>query len=126
MSRVWDIVQKHIDDYGVREAEIARRMGTVPQTLNSWKKRGLTKLPDAALILGLSEVTKRPYREVLDAVLEDIRYLPEEVVEHDRRSAPMKPGAVVDMATRRKKPVPKTADAAARQGAVEETDPGTT
>lgn len=89
MSQIWEIVQAHIDAYGPSEAEVARRMGTSPQTLNSWKKRGLRKLPDAHLLLGLARVTQTPYEDVLRAALSDIRYLPKEVVEHDARSAPM-------------------------------------
>lgn len=91
MSHVWAIVQKHIDAYGVREAEIARRMGTAPQTLNSWKNRGIHKLPDARLLLALANITGVAYEDVLNAALMDIRYLPREVVGSAQQPAPKKP-----------------------------------
>ena len=77
-GHLWQIIQEHLDAYGVREAEFARRIGTSPQTVNSWKKRGVRSLPDKALLVGVSEVTRRPYDEVLTAVLFDISYLPKE------------------------------------------------
>ncbi|TSD68085.1 hypothetical protein [Aeromicrobium piscarium] len=92
VPNIWALVQAHIDDTGVTEATIAKRAGTKPQTINSWKARGLTKLPEAWLIKSLAREVRVPYREMLDAVLRDIRYLPEEVVGDERDSAPNTPG----------------------------------
>lgn len=89
-GHLWEIIQKHLDDYGVREAEFARRIGTSPQTVSSWKKRGLRTLPDKRLLVGVSDVTRRSYDEVLDAVLRDTLYLPKEAG-NDERSATTKP-----------------------------------
>lgn len=74
MTRLWAIVQAHLDKYGVREAALARRMDTTPQTLNTWKKRGLKTLPAKHLLEALARETGTPYEEVLDAVLADIGY----------------------------------------------------
>ncbi len=74
MSHLWDIIQAHLDEYGVREAALARRMDTSPQTLNSWKKRGLKQLPERWLLEAVARETKTPYEDVLDAVLFDISY----------------------------------------------------
>jgi transcriptional regulator with XRE-family HTH domain len=101
MSNVWDIVQRHIDAYGVREAEIARRMGTVPQTLNSWKNRGIHKLPDARLLLALANITGVAYEDVLNAALHDIRYLPREVVGSAEQPAPNTPAGKTPASTSR-------------------------
>lgn len=79
-GHLWRIIQKHLDDYGPSEAEFARRIGTSPQTVSSWKKRGIRKLPDKQLLVGVSEVTRQPYGDVLTAVLYDIKYLPKEAV----------------------------------------------
>jgi transcriptional regulator with XRE-family HTH domain len=76
MSYFWDIAQAHMDAYGVRAAALARRMGTSPQTLDSWKNRGLKKLPERRLLEALARETQTPYGEVLTAVLRDIGYLP--------------------------------------------------
>jgi transcriptional regulator with XRE-family HTH domain len=77
-GHLWQIIQKHLDDYGVREAEFARRIGTSPQTVSSWKKRGVRSLPAKRLLVGVSDVTRRPYDEVLTAALYDAKYLPKE------------------------------------------------
>lgn len=74
MGHLWSIIQDHLDRYGVREAAFARRLGTAPQTLNSWKKRGLRQLPDRSLLEAVARETGTPYDEVLDAVLRDIGY----------------------------------------------------
>lgn len=68
------LIQSHLDRYGVKEAEFARRIGTMPQTVNSWKKRGLKTLPERRLLQAVSEVTKVPYLVVLDAALVDSNY----------------------------------------------------
>ncbi|WP_282775838.1 hypothetical protein [Nocardia sp. CC201C] len=74
MSNLWNLVQAHLDNTGVREAEFARRMGSSPQTLNSWKNRGLRALPERRLLDAVADLTGTPYRTVLDAALTDIGY----------------------------------------------------
>lgn len=83
MSHLWDIIQAHLDEYGVREAALARRMGTSAQTLNSWKNRGLKKLPDRWLLEAVARETRTPYDEVLNAVLVDIAYREDATSERD-------------------------------------------
>lgn len=85
MSRLWAIIQTHLDEYQVREAAFARRMGTSPQTLNSWKIRGLRKLPERWLLEAVARETRTPYRDVLAAVLADIGY----GADGDGNAAPM-------------------------------------
>lgn len=76
MGYLWDIAQAHLDAYGVRAAALARRMGTSPQTLDSWKNRGVRSLPTRELLEALARETRTPYPVVLDAALRDIDYLP--------------------------------------------------
>lgn len=76
MGYLYDIAQRHLDAYGVRAAALAKRMGTAPQTLDSWKHRGLKELPDQWLLEALARETRTPYGDVLTAVLRDIDYLP--------------------------------------------------
>jgi len=78
MGYLYDIAQRHLDAYGVRAAALAKRMGTAPQTLDSWKNRGLKELPDQWLLEALARETRTPYGDVLTAVLRDIGYLPKE------------------------------------------------
>lgn len=78
MGHLWGIAQDHLDRYGVRSAALARKMGTGPQTLNSWKNRGVRKLPDRELLAALSRETGTPYVRVVEAALRDAGYLAEE------------------------------------------------
>lgn len=89
MGDLWSIVQRHIDAYGVRAATIAKRMGTSPQTLDSWKHRGVRALPSKRLLLALARETSTPYGEVLLAALHDAGYLPEEREGDDLQPAPI-------------------------------------
>lgn len=75
MSELLRIVQDHIDRTGVSEAGFSRRIGAAPQTVNAWKQRGIRGLPDARLLHGVSDVTGRPYSEVLNAALIDMGYV---------------------------------------------------
>lgn len=74
MGELYRIVQDHLDRYGVREAEFARRIGTGPQTVNNWKNRGVRKLPDRRLLEAVAEVTGASYSQVLAAALIDSGY----------------------------------------------------
>lgn len=73
VSELMKIVQAHLDKYGVKEAEFARRIGTSPQTVSNWKTRGNT-LPSRRLLDGVAAVTGQPYLRVLDAALIDAGY----------------------------------------------------
>lgn len=74
MSELWNIIQAHLDAYGVREAEFARRMGSAPQTLSNWKHRGLRDLPERRLLEAVAVLTNTDYLRVLNAALVDIGY----------------------------------------------------
>ncbi|MDJ0006467.1 hypothetical protein [Gordonia alkanivorans] len=75
MSELWKIIQTHLDQTGVREAEFARRIGTSPTTVNSWKNRGVRSLPERRLLEAVAnEIPGVSYRQVLAAVLSDIGY----------------------------------------------------
>jgi len=86
MGNLWSIVQGHIDRYGVLEAEIARRIGTSPQTLNSWKNRGIREVPSSRLLRKLADVTGQPYLLVLTAALLDAQRIDAEEADELTRS----------------------------------------
>lgn len=69
------IVQAHMDKYGVSEAEVARRIGTTPQTVNSWRNGEMKQLPRQRYLQALAELTATDYLTVLVAALIDINYL---------------------------------------------------
>lgn len=89
MADLWGIVQRHLDAYGVRAAALARRMGTSPQTLDSWKHRGVRALPRRHLLEALARETRTPYGDVLIAALRDAGYLPRGREGRDGQPAPI-------------------------------------
>lgn len=130
VNPLWDIVQAHLDRYGVRQAELSRRIGASSATLNQWKNRGVNGLPQKRLLVALSRETGVSYDVLLDAALRSIGYLPEEAgEEHDQRSAPMNDAGETPANVRPFKPVPKSSRPprakAAREGMDErEGEPG--
>lgn len=75
MRELIRIVQAHMDQYGVSEAEIARRIGANPQTVNTWRNGEMKQLPRQPYLEALSELTKTPYPTVLSAALVDTGYV---------------------------------------------------
>ena len=76
MGRLFELIQAHMDaqPYGVSERQIAKNLGVSPTTLKNW--RTPVKLIDREHLLAISRVTGVPYLRVLDALLEDIGYIP--------------------------------------------------
>jgi lambda repressor-like predicted transcriptional regulator len=67
------LIQDHLDKYGVKRAEFARRAGTTPQTVQNWIDRPTT-LPRREHLEGVAAVIGVPYAVVLAAALEDAGY----------------------------------------------------
>lgn len=89
-GELWSLIQAHLDRYGVREAAFARRMGTSPQTINTWKTQGIKRLPERWLLNAVARETGTPYSAVLHAALIDTGYMSADSVTDDsaRRPAP--------------------------------------
>lgn len=78
MSRLLAIIDAYKDNHGQpSDASIARAVGIAPQTLSSWRKRGIRELPARDTLLSLARFMSEPYSAVLDAVLVDIGYVKE-------------------------------------------------
>lgn len=75
MRELIRIVQAHMDKYGVSEAEVARRIGAQPQTVNTWRNGEMKRLPQQHYLQALAELTKTPYPTVLSAALLDTGYI---------------------------------------------------
>ena len=55
MSRLVDLIDDYKDRHGQpSDASIARAIGIAPQTLNSWRKRGIRELPAAETLRRLA------------------------------------------------------------------------
>ncbi|TPW95741.1 helix-turn-helix domain-containing protein [Mycolicibacterium fortuitum] len=77
MRELIRIVQAHMDEYGVSEAEVARRIGATPQTVNQWRNGELKQLPRQKYLQALAELTRTDYVTVLSAALVDANYITE-------------------------------------------------
>lgn len=93
-GELWSLIQAHLDEYGVRDAAFARRMGTSPQTINTWKTQGIKRLPERWLLDAVARETRTPYAVVLEAALRDTGYaagVRPETVDEDAPSHPSAP-----------------------------------
>src|SRR5690242_16868298 len=63
MGHLWALIQEYLDRQGgMSQAALARKMGTSPQTLGSWKKRGSRPEPEA--LRALAVAIEQPYEVV--------------------------------------------------------------
>lgn len=76
MGKLYDLIQAHIDaqPYEVSERQVARNIGVTQTTLKNWQTP--KKLIQREHLESISRVTGVPYIRVLDALLEDIGYIP--------------------------------------------------
>lgn len=97
MSKLLAIIDAYKDTHGKpSDASIARAIDVAPQTISSWRKRGIKELPDSATLRNLAAFVGVPHLTVLCAALIDTdrmkeSELPEswsgEVGGHDRPAA---------------------------------------
>ena len=76
MSELLAIIDRYKDTHGQpSDASIARAVEIAPQTISSWRKRGIRELPAIDTLRRLAEFMHVPYRDVLFAVLADTGYV---------------------------------------------------
>lgn len=73
MSELVRIIDDYRDTHGQpSDASIARAIGIAPQTLSSWRKRGIRELPQAETLRSLAALVGLPYEAyVLEVALFD-------------------------------------------------------
>lgn len=77
MSRLLALIDAYRDAHGQpSDASIARAIGVAPQTLSSWRKRGIKEPPDRTALLELAKLLRVDQRVVGEAVAIDIGLLP--------------------------------------------------
>lgn len=92
MSRMVDLIDIYRDTHGrPSEASIARAIEVAPQTINSWRNRGIRELPDVAIMERLAIYLNVPYRAVLEAALVDAGYASPDDYPAPERPAPQSP-----------------------------------
>lgn len=79
MSRLLKLIDEYRDAHGQpSDASIARAVGIAPQTISSWRQRGIRQLPDRDTLRELARLLSVDYETVvLRAVLIDIGWLEE-------------------------------------------------
>lgn len=82
MSRLLALIDDYKDRHGQpSDASIARAIGVAPQTLSSWRKRGIKDLPEPETLEHLAAFLQLSRRAVIDAALVDARFMPEDEYE---------------------------------------------
>ena len=73
MSELLRIIDAYRDAHGQpSDASIARAIGVAPQTLSSWRRRGIKEPPAPASLKALADLVRLPYEDyVLQAALYD-------------------------------------------------------
>jgi transcriptional regulator with XRE-family HTH domain len=78
MSKLLAIIDAYKDAHGQpSDASIARAVGVAPQTISSWRKRGIRQLPERDTMKQLAAFMRVDYDDVLDAALIDTGYMEE-------------------------------------------------
>lgn len=74
MGRLWELIQRHIDNapYPPSERTLARKLGVSPTTLGNW--RDPKKLPSRENLQAIADLVGVRYSVVLDAALMDTGY----------------------------------------------------
>lgn len=80
MAHLLALIDAYKDTHGhPSDSSIARAIGAAPQTISSWRTRGIKGLPDRELLKALAAFMHLDYRTVvLDAVLRDIGWVSDE------------------------------------------------
>lgn len=89
MGQLWDIAQHYIDtaDGYVSERELAARIGYKSSSVFDGWRAEMKAMPGADVLARLATLARVPYRDVLDAALNDAGYLPKpdvDVIPHDK------------------------------------------
>jgi transcriptional regulator with XRE-family HTH domain len=76
MSELLRIIDDYKDAHGQpSDSSIARAIGVAPQTISSWRRRGIREAPAIETLRRMAEFMRLPYEEyVLQAALVDAGY----------------------------------------------------
>lgn len=84
MSRLLAMIDEYRDAHGQpSDASMARAIGIAPQTISSWRNRGMKEIPNPAAMRKLAELLGRSEAEVLYAAGVDTGYVVEVVEPSD-------------------------------------------
>lgn len=91
MSRLLAIIDAYKDTHGQpSDSSIARAIGAAPQTISSWRKRGIKEPPNRDLLRNLAGFVGVDYETVvLRAVLIDVGWIEDGDGDDGLRAAPI-------------------------------------
>lgn len=94
MSRLTDLIDEYKDTHGApSDSSIARAIGAAPQTISSWRTRGIKDPPSPELMRALAAFIGRSYETVvLRAALLDAGWITEEPDPEPEAEAPHETG----------------------------------
>jgi len=77
MSKLIAMIDEWKDAHGrPSDSSIARAIGVAPQTISSWRTRGIRKLPETETLRSLAAFLHRDYAtEVIPAAMNDAGYI---------------------------------------------------
>lgn len=80
MSHLVKLIDEYKDAHGApSDSSIARAIGVAPQTISSWRQRGIRKPPETETLRALAWFIQRDYvTVVLHAALRDAGWIDEE------------------------------------------------
>ena len=84
----WDLLQAYRDDSGASVAWVMRRAGLNSGTFSAWRARGIPALPKREHLEALAGVLRVEYATLLEAVLRDIGYAPEDDLDQELEDQP--------------------------------------
>jgi transcriptional regulator with XRE-family HTH domain len=89
MSQLLAIIDEYKDTHGApSDSSIARALGVAPQTVSSWRKRGIKNLPNAETLRKLAVLVGKDYETVvLRAALLDVGWVEDEPRGEHRQSS---------------------------------------
>lgn len=91
MSRLIAMIDEYRDTHGQpSDASIARQLGIAPQTLNSWRNRGMKEIPRPKTLQSLARLLNKTDVEIYYVVGVDTGHIVEVVAPADS-VAPTKP-----------------------------------
>jgi transcriptional regulator with XRE-family HTH domain len=90
VSELVALIDEYRDRHGQpSEASVARAIGAAPQTINSWRHRGVREMPRPELLQRLAAFIHVPLETVVLAAARDAGYLRPRESDDGEQAAPM-------------------------------------
>lgn len=93
MGKLLSIIDTYKDTHGQpSDASVARAVGIAPQTLSSWRKRGIRQPPEPDTLRRLAAFMNVPHLDVVHAALYDAGWITQDDLDRLDRGTPASSG----------------------------------